>query len=255
MARAVCWGEVPGAALLALFDRDLQRAAALARELSVANTDSFDRFLATAGLGLVVECASADAVRAYAELVLEHEKELLLMSSGALLDPGLFQRLASIAQCKGKRLQVPSGALGGMDALRSVRGHLQEVSLTTTKPPVALRGAPGFKDWEAREITEARVIFEGPALEAVRLFPANVNVAATVSLAGLGPERTRVRVVADPRAPGNVHEVTAKGDFGVLRFTMENRPHPQNPRTSYLAVLSALETLRAACAFAPRVGT
>ena len=104
-------------------------------------------------------------------------------------------------------------------------------------------------------ITKPEVIFDGSALEAIKLFPANVNVGATLSLAGLGPLKTRVKVVADPQAPGNVHEVYARGDFGVMRFTLENRPHERNPRTSYLAVLSVLETLRAACTPGPRIGT
>ena len=78
------------------------------------------------------------------------------------------------------------------------------------------------------------------ALEAIKLFPANVNVGATLSLAGLGPEKTRVKVVADPDSPGNVHQIYARGSFGVMRFTLENRPHDRNPKTSYLAILSVL---------------
>ena len=256
-AGAVCAGEVGEAKLVALFDVIDGMASDLAEQLPIPVPffNSFEPFIATPGLRLVVECASPDAVRSYAKAIMSHGKELLLMSSGALTDSRLFQDLSDLASNKGLRLMVPSGALGGIDALKAARGQLEEVTLTTTKPPAGLQGAPGFKEWEKVDIKEAQVVFEGPALEAVKLFPANVNVAATLSLAGLGPEKTRVRVVADPQSPGNVHEVFARGDFGVMRFTMENRPHSRNPRTSYIAVLSALETLRNACTPGPRIGT
>ena len=104
---------------------------------------------------------------------------------------------------------MPSGALGGIDAIRAARGRLDRVTLTTTKPPRGLAGAPGFAEWESREISEPTVVFDGPAVEAVKLFPANVNVAATLSLAGLGAQETRVKVVADPNSTVNVHEVEA----------------------------------------------
>ena len=108
---------------------------------------------------------------------------------------------------------------------------------------------------EDREIAEPVTVFDGPASEAVKLFPANVNVAATVSLAGMGPERTMVRVVADPESPGTVHEISATGDFGEFNFRLVNRPHPKNPKTSHLAVLAAIESLRALVNPGLRVGT
>lgn len=254
---AVCDRKVGNASLIALFDQDAEMASSLARRLpiTVPAFTNIGQFLAVSGLEMVVECASPGAVRAYAEAVLSSGRDLLMISSGALTDTALFHRLAALAEERGRRLIIPSGALGGIDAIRAARDRLEEVTLTTTKPPEALKGAPGFKEWESREIIEAQVIFDGSALEAIKLFPANVNVGATLSLAGIGPEKTRVKVVADPRSPGNVHEIYARGDFGVMRFTLENRPHERNPRTSYLAVLSVLETLRAACTPGPRIGT
>lgn len=257
IATAVCDRKVGNASLVALFDQDAEMASSLARRLplTVPAFTNIGQFLAVSGLEMVVECASPGAVRAYAEAVLSSGRDLLMISSGALTDTALFHRLAALAEGRGRRLIIPSGALGGIDAIRAARGRLEEVTLTTTKPPEALKGAPGFKEWESKEIIEAQVIFDGSALEAIKLFPANVNVGATLSLAGIGPEKTRVKVVADPRSPGNVHEIYARGDFGVMRFTLENRPHERNPRTSYLAVLSVLETLRAACTPGPRIGT
>ena len=257
MAIAISEGKAGDAWLVCLFDIDLDMASTLASDLSVdiPLSTEMSRFLSTPGLDLVVECASPAAVRSHAEAVLARGKDLLLMSSGALTDGTLHERLADLAQRHDRRLMVPSGALGGIDAIKAVRQLLDDVTLTTTKSPRSLAGAPGFKDWESKEIAEPQVVFDGYASDAVKLFPANVNVAATLSLAGLGPDRTRVRVVADPSASQNTHEVVATGDFGVLRMRMELRPHDRNPRTSYLAIVSAIETLRAACSPGPTVGT
>ncbi len=257
IARAIEAGEAGGARLVALFDQVEGLAASLAANMvgGVFGTDSIQDFLAAPGLDLVVECASPHAVRAHAEAVLAGGKDLLLMSSGALVDPELAERLADLSQRNRRRLIVPSGALGGIDAIRASRGRLDRVTLTTTKPPRGLAGAPGFAEWESREISEPTVVFDGPAIEAVKLFPANVNVAATLSLAGLGARDTRVKVVAAPGSTVNVHEVEAVGSLGTLRFRMELRPHERNPKTSFLAIVSAIEALRVACTPGIRVGT
>ena len=257
LAAAIRSGAAGDASLVALFDEKGEQASTLSQQIggSVPYTTVFDGFVAAAGLHFVVECASPSAARAYAERVLAGGKDLMMMSSGALADLAFLERLTDLAQEVGRRLIVPSGALGGIDAIKAVRGQLEEVTLTTTKPPRALVGAPGFKEWEHTEITEPQVVFHGPALEAISLFPANVNVGATLTLAGIGPHRTMVKVVADPHSSANVHEVYAVGGFGVLRFRLELRPHPRNPRTSALAVYSAIETLRSACSSGPRIGT
>ena len=243
--------------MAALFDVDENQGQTLAAVLDgdIPFSTDIQRFLSTDGLTLVVECASPVAVRAHAKDALLAKKDLIVMSTGALVDAELLSELSETAQEQGCRLMAPSGAIGGIDAIRAAEGGLDEVTLTTTKRPEGLRGSPGFRDWEDREITDPQVIYEGSAAEGVKLFPANVNVAATLSLAGIGPQKTKLKVVADPDAPGNVHQIEAKGDFGVMRFTFENRPHPDNPRTSYLAILSAIELLRQACGTGPRIGT
>ena len=244
--------------LTALFDTSAERISDLSASIEgqeVYATTSFEDFLSVPELRLVVECANGVAARAYSERVLNSDRDLLVMSSGALTDSILFERLSGAATERNRRLLVPSGALGGIDAIRAVRHLLEEVKLTTTKSPRSLSGAPGFQAWEGQLVATPCVVFDGPALEAVKLFPANVNVAATLSLAGLGPQRTRVTVVADPTVVRNIHEVEARGEFGVLRFRMELLPHPENPRTSALAIYSALETLRSACSTGPRIGT
>ena len=191
----------------------------------------------------MVECASPDAVRAFAEQVLSRGKDLLMMSSGALTEPALVRTLANVAERSGCRLLVPSGALGGIDAIRAVRDRLREVTLTTTKPPGGLRGAPGFKEWESREITRPEVVFEGTAMETVKLFPANVNVSAAVSLAGIGPDRTQIRILAVPGLKRNCHDVEIEGEFGRLAIHIENVP-TENPRTGRLTILSMIRAVQ-----------
>ena len=179
---------------------------------------------------------------------------MLVMSSGALTSGDFMRSVSSISAKTGASIYVPSGAVGGIDTLRAARPLLESVTIVSTKPPIALSGAPGFADFEDVEITSPTVIFEGTASEAVSLFPANVNVAATVSLAGLGPDATKVKVVADPNSPGNVHEINAISRAGKFSFRFENVPHETNPKTSFLAVLAAIETLRSICEPGLRIG-
>lgn len=256
LAEAVARGEAGPATITGLYDLETDRASRLAAKLKGAAVHAtVDGLLGNERVETVVEAASQTAAAAHARSVLAAGRSLLLMSSGALIDSTLFGELARLARERGVSLAVPSGAVGGLDAIRAVRNELQEVSLTTTKPPAALRGAPGYAAWEAKEIRQATVVYEGPARDAVRLFPANVNVAAAVSLAGLGPDRTVTRVVADPDAPGNVHEVSASGDFGQFTLRFVNQPSRDNPRTSRLAILSAVEALRGLCDRGPRIGS
>ncbi|MBI2966059.1 MAG: aspartate dehydrogenase [Chloroflexi bacterium] len=256
LAMAVARGEAGPANVTGLYDLEQGRANDLAARLNGAAVHAtVDLLLRDEQVQTVVEAASQAAAVAHARAVLAAGRSLLLMSSGALIDSALFGELAGLARKHGVSLAVPSGAVGGLDAIRAVRSELREVRLTSTKPPAALRGAPGYAAWESKEIRHATVVYEGAARDAVRLFPANVNVAAAVSLAGLGPDRTMTRVVADPAAPGNVHEVSASGDFGQFTLRFVNRPSPENPRTSRLAILSAVEALRGLCDDGPRIGS
>lgn len=196
---------------------------------------------------LIVEAAAPAAVRAHALAILRGGIDLLVMSVGALANGAFLAAVADAARASGQRVHVPSGAIGGLDVLRSARiAGLDAVTLTTSKPPRALAGAPFF-DANAIDlagIDRRTVLFEGSAAVAVEQFPANVNVAAAVSLAGIGPESTRVRVVADPALTANVHEIAARGAFGEMTLRVANLPSPTNPKTSLLACLSPLATLR-----------
>jgi aspartate dehydrogenase len=258
LALAIDTGAVGNASLVSLFDVVSGNMQALTQRLQVkprAFAD-FEEFVRT-DCDIIVEAASQDAVRKFAKRVLEAGKDLMLMSVGALADKALLAELLKEAQKNGCRLYVPTGAIAGIDAIRAVRHLLDSVTLTTTKSPKALAGAPFFETSKIKldQVKQRTVVYEGAAAEAVRMFPANVNVAAVLSLAGIGVDRTKVRIVADPAFTTNQHEIEAKGSFGEFKFTVNNVPSPGNPKTSYLAVLSAIECLRSVCDDGMRVGS
>ncbi|MEM3464355.1 MAG: aspartate dehydrogenase, partial [Candidatus Bathyarchaeia archaeon] len=168
-----------------------------------------------------------------------------IMSVGALVDSGLLSEISRTAKENGRKVYIPSGAVAGLDGLKaSAIGKIESVTLTTRKPVEGLMDNPYFMEKTGGKVEKPTLVYEGPAREACRLFPANVNVAATLSLAGIGAEKTVVRVVADPTISRNIHEIEVKGDFGELRVHVENVPSAENPKTSFLAALSAIATLK-----------
>jgi aspartate dehydrogenase len=230
-----------------LLDRDDELAKTIAREIWSEHCphDHFSDFLR--GLDLVIEAASQDAVVRYGKQVLEAGCDLMVLSVGALAEKRLYDDMRAMARAKGARIYVPSGAMAGMDGVHAAaQAELDEVILTSSKPPEGFKGALYLsqKGLKIDGLKEPLLLFEGPASEAVKAFPKNVNVAATLSLCGLGPQRTKVRIIADPALKRNKHEVMAKGSFGELRIEVQNVPSPQNARTSYLAALSAIGCLK-----------
>ncbi len=197
--------------------------------------------------GLVVEAASQEAAREVLPLALGMGKDVMVLSVGALVDDGFRRSCQSLALEKGGRFMVPSGAVCGVDGLRSASAEeLDSVELISTKGPKSLEGAPFIveKGIDVHSFQEPAELFRGSARDAVRHFPKNVNVAATVSLLGLGFDRTMVTVVLDPAAGENRHELVVRGAFGSLRAETRNLPFPKNPATSHLAALSAASALR-----------
>lgn len=213
--------------------------------------------LAAAPLDMIVEAASQDAVRDNALTILQNRKDLMIMSVGALLDESILDVILEGCQDFKKSVYLPSGAILGLDGIRAAKDGLESVTLVTTKNPRALKGAKFFEtsDIDVDKITKPTTIYDGIAQEAVRLFPANINVAALLSLAGIGSEKTKVRIVADPTTDKNTHEIIAQGKFGKFSIKVENVPSESNPKTSKLAILSAIECLRAICKQDIRVGT
>lgn len=194
---------------------------------------------------LVIEAASQDAVREHALGALEHS-DLMIMSVGALSDSALFNSLRKRAKETGRHIHIPSGAIAGLDGIKAAgMGKIDKVTLTTRKPPAGLEGAPYIVDngISLRSMKKPTVVFEGNAKQAAAAFPKNINVAVSLSLAGIGVEKTKVRIIADPFSVRNVHEIVAEGRFGKLTAKTENLPSPKNKKTSYLAALSAIATL------------
>ncbi len=208
-------------------------------------------------VNIVVEAASQDAVRDVGLSVLQNKRDFMIMSVGALLDESIYEILSDACRDFKKTIFLPSGAIAGLDGIKSIKDELESVSITTTKHPRSLKGAKFFENSEINldSINSSTMIFEGSAKEAVSLFPANINVAALLSLSGIGSEKTGVKIVADPNTDKNTHHIEALGKFGKMTFTIENFPDPENPKTSRLAILSAIETLKKYCSDDIQIGT
>ena len=259
-------GNIASDICLALRDRDIPAEVVALSDSDVSHAEALrDNYKLNACIGTldelagavdyIVECAVAAVVPQVVNAAVRHGVDCLVMSVGGLLErPDLFD----LARHNNINLWVPSGAICGIDGIRAaMHAGLDEVMLTTSKPPKGLKDAPYLREKgiDLERLTEPLVVFEGTAREAVRAFPANVNVAASLSLAGLGPDRTRVRLVADPGTTVNTHEIYAKGPFGELTAIMRNCPSPRNPKSSYIASLSAcVEVASAARLFAARAG-
>lgn len=192
---------------------------------------------------VVMEASGGPSVEGICREAFSRGKDVVVSSAGALLER---DDLLALAKEAGARIFVPSGAIIGLDGLKGAAvGRLESVTMTTRKPPESLAGAPYIeeKGIDLGAIREPTVIFEGNPLEACRAFPANVNVSAAVSLAGIGPRRTRMRILCDPTVDRNIHEVEAVGEFGRSFIRIENVPS-ENPRTGILTYLSTLAFLR-----------
>jgi aspartate dehydrogenase len=249
VVKAIVSGRLPGVDLVGAMDvAGIEKAAKLAATAGCPFFADVPALLDTKP-DLVLEAASAEAVRSYAACVLECA-DLMMVSVGALADGEFFGRLMEQAKREGRRIHVPSGAIGGLDIIKAALfGGLEECTLTTTKPPGVLAGAPYVIERciDLEAIREATVIFEGTARQAVRFFPQNLNVAAAVSLAGLGLDKTTVRIIANPAATRNVHEVFVRGEFGEATIRLVNQPSLDNPKSSILTSLSVIATLQRIC--------
>lgn len=193
---------------------------------------------------VVAEVAGQGAVAEFGPAVLRRGTDLLVISIGALAEPKLLEALKAAAREGGSRILLPAGAIGGIDAIAAMRlGGLDAVRYRSRKPPAAWRGSPAEKVADLDKLTSRTVLYRGNAGEAALLYPQNANVAAAVALAGIGFDATEVELVADPAAPGNVHEIEAEGAAGRFAIQLQGKPSRSNPKTSALAALSVARAL------------
>ena len=223
--------EDNGIEIAYFFDKDIERAENLASFAGGVAALDFDDMLNN--VDLVLECASPNSVKQFAPKVLKKGKDMIVMSIGAFMDKEFYDEVLIMAKDNGAKIHLPSGAVVGLDGIKAVaKFGLKEVSLVTRKSPKSL----------GKEIDEEEVLFEGKASQAVKEFPLNINVAATISMAC--NRDIDVKIIVDPKVNRNVHEITAKGDFGEFKTTTMNYPCAANPKTSMLAALSAIRLLK-----------
>ena len=193
---------------------------------------------------LAVDCAGHPALRQHGEAVLSRGIDLVSVSSGALADARLYERLAAAARRGGTQLRVVSGAIGALDALSAGSiGTLTKVTYRGRKPPQGWRGSLAESKLDLDTLSEATVHFSGSARNAALEYPKNANVAASVALAGIGFDETVVELIADPGVTRNVHEIVAEGDFGRYEFRIEGNSLPDNPRSSAITAMSMVREI------------
>ena len=234
---------IDGLALAAVSARDQARAgqavAGFVRPVPVAPLASLWQHA-----DLIVECAPAALLRELAEPALARGRHVMMLSCGALLDN--FD-LVELARRYSGRIYVPSGALLGLDAVAAAaEGKISSVHMITRKPPQGLTGAPYLEQnaIDVSALTEPKRVFAGTAREAARGFPANVNVAAALALAGIGPDRTTIEIWADPAVTRNIHRIEVEADAARFSLQIENVPSAENPRTGRLTALSVIAALK-----------
>lgn len=250
IARLVLEHRPAGIEIVAIGGRaSASRGEGLAREFGIPYLVGRNALLA-ARPQVVVEAASHDAVREHLVALLDAGVSVVVLSAGALADERLRVQAERAASASGALFYVPSGGIGGLDALKTAcLAGVEEVSIQVAKPPAAWKGIPYVERLgvDLDGLRQPATLFEGPAREGVPHFPQNVNIAAVLSLAGIGMDRTRLRVVADPGLTLNTHTIRVSGAAGRMSVVLENVAAPENPKTSWLAcysVLAALKTLQ-----------
>ncbi|MCM8801440.1 MAG: aspartate dehydrogenase [Candidatus Omnitrophica bacterium] len=194
---------------------------------------------------LVIEATKAESSLEIAKKTLSLSRDIMIMSVGGIIEH--YLELEALAKEKKAHIYIPSGAICGIDGLKATAcGRIDSITLITKKPPSSFLGVPYVIKRKIRldSLTEPTVIFEGDAFSAIRAFPQNINVCATLSIAGIGPYKTKVKIIADPTLKHNIHQIEIESDTGKIITYSENVIHPDNPKTSYLAVLSAVATLK-----------
>lgn len=218
-----------------IYVRNREKYQELESKYGVTLYTDLDAFL-DSGIDIVVEAATVEVVKNLLPTIIK-KKDVAIISIGAFVDEELLANITNLANEYNHEVYLPSGGIGGLDLVQNANalGTLTSATLTTRKPAHSLVN---------EEITEEKVVFDGKAADAIKEFPKNVNVSIVLSLAGIGIEETRMRLIADPTIDKNIHQVEIAGDFGQATLTITNNPLPSNPKTSYLAAMSILATLK-----------
>lgn len=241
VARALLALAIPEMHLVAVATRD---PSSVTERLGGAAIDAVDFATLAERCDVVLECLPRALFRAVAEPAIDAGRIFVPLSVSALLEE---TDLIDRARASGARILVPTGALLGLDAVRAAaEGEISAVTMITRKPPNGLAGAPYLIEHgiSVEGLTEAKRVFAGSARDGARGFPANVNVAAALSLAGIGPDRTRLEIWADPAVTRNTHSIIVDAESARLTMMIENVPTEQNPKTGRITALSALALLR-----------
>jgi aspartate dehydrogenase len=233
-------GGLPGVDVPAVLVRRERPEATSFREI----TNDLARFLHH-GFDAVLECAGHDAVRHHAERILASGADLLVTSVGVFADDELFARVRNAAEAAGKRLILPSAGIGALDILSAgAVGGLNEVVVTVRKDAASWRGTVAEESQDLDRLAAPVVLYDGPVREGARRYPQNVNIAAAVAFAGIGLDRTRLIIIADPAITTHQVEIAARGTFGSLRFAEDVIPSVENPKTGRLVAMALVKTVR-----------
>lgn len=245
LAKSVFSDFTEKAQLTSLYDVDIEKAYQLANKFNNQKLAALNLEDLINKVDLVVEATAADSALEIAKKTISASRDIMILSVGGIIEG--YQELLALAGEKGARVFIPSGAVCGLDGLKaSVCAGIKKVTLTTIKPAKAFLGNSYVLKRKIRldGLQEDTVIFEGDAFTAIRAFPQNINVAATLSLAGIGAKETKVRIIASAGIERNIHEVEIESEAGRITARTENIAHPDNPKTSFLAVLSAIAALK-----------
>ena len=240
VAEAAATGQLEGIKLVTALVRR-PRAAVNERPDITHDPDWFFRYR----LDIVIEGAGHQAVRDYAVRVLENGADLYVTSVGAFTDTVLLDQVMHAARANDCRVYLPSAGIGGLDMLASLaQGGLDEAVITVRKDPASWKGTPAEALVDLDTLTQPHTVFDGSVREGARLYPQNVNISAATAMAGIGLDRTRVVIVADPTITTHVCEIAARGPLGSMRFVEDLVPSPENRKTSTLVGHAIVKTLR-----------
>jgi len=246
LAKAIVEDFGSDARLCALHDLERNKARSLSQKVVKSTAIAVDNLKELiARSELIIEAASAKVSWDIARNVLFMGKDVLIMSVGGVITR--LKQLTILSRANNARVYIPSGAICGIDALKAANiGKVKRVVLTTTKNPLSFKGVKYIehKRINLDKIKKDKILFCGKACAAVKYFPQNINVAALLSLAGIGADKTEVKIIASPQVTKNIHEISIESVAGNISTRTENILHPDNPKTSYLAVLSAISTLK-----------